>query len=443
MPCAFIVEAARRLEAKGKKLDRSWVLWGLVHVLIFLCLFAVLGQLFYLGSGELERQIALKILDGQVPYRDFVSEYPPLALLSFLMPALFFRTPLAYHLAFAAEMLLFDLLAMVLIAFVASHFKISPRRSLTVYTLLLIAVGPLITMRYDLLPAVLVLAALTSFLIGRTKTAWAVLALGVTAKLYPMIIAPLFVIYHLRNKQNKQLVEGGITFLAVLLVVTLPWLVSDATGFWHSLSYHIERGLHSESTYGTVLLIGQVLGLTQVEGEFSFGSWNLRSPLADSLAGVSPYIAIGLLVVLYSFCAWLLWRRSTARAATKMLEPGAAALMVRFAVLAVIVFLLTIKIFSPQFLIWLLPLLPLISGQQWHTTWLFLVIAGLTQYIYPYHYIEFELGEPYLIAMMAGRNLLLMVMGILILLPTIRGLVEPSSPSLNADNSRSQLFSCP
>jgi uncharacterized membrane protein len=152
------------------------------------------GQLFYPGSGEFERQIALKILDGQVPYRDFVNEYPSLALFTFLLPALFFRAPLAYHLAFAAELLLFDLLAMALIAFVAACFKISLRRSLTVYTFVIVAVGPLITMRYDLLPAVLVLAALTSFMIGRTKTAWAVLALGVTAKLYPVIIAPLFVI---------------------------------------------------------------------------------------------------------------------------------------------------------------------------------------------------------------------------------------------------------
>jgi len=421
VPCGFMVEAAKGLVVKRNKLDRSWVVWGLVHVLIFLCLFAVLGQLFYPGPGEFERQIALKILDGHVPYSDFVSEYPPLALLSFLLPALFFRTPLAYYLAFAAEMLLFDLLAMALIAFVASHFKISLRRSLAVYTLLLIAVGPLITMRYDLLPAVLVLAALTSFMIGRTKTAWAVLALGVTAKLYPVIIAPLFVIYHLRNKQYNQLIKGGITFLAVLLVVTLPWLISNPTGFWYSLSYHVERGLHSESSYATVLMIGQLLGLTQVEGEFSFGSWNLRSPLADSLAGLSSYISVGSLVILYSLCTWLLGRRSTSRAGIKMLESGAAALMFRFALLAVIILLLTSKIFSPQFLIWLLPLLPLINGQQRHTIWLFLVIGGLTWYIFPYHYIEFELGEPYLIAMVAARNLLLAVMGILILLPTIHG----------------------
>jgi hypothetical protein len=54
-----------------------------------------------------------------------------------------------------------------------------------------------------------------------------------------------------------------------------------------------------------------------------------------------------------------------------MLGPEAAALMVRLAFLATIIFLLTSKIFSPQFLIWLLPLLPLIKGQQRHTIWLF------------------------------------------------------------------------
>jgi hypothetical protein len=67
VPFEFIVKAAKRLGVQGKKLDRSWVVWSLVHALIFLCLFTVLGQLFYPGPGELERQIALKILDGQLP----------------------------------------------------------------------------------------------------------------------------------------------------------------------------------------------------------------------------------------------------------------------------------------------------------------------------------------------------------------------------------------
>jgi len=424
----FIVEAVKIVRVKRKKLEWNWIAWCLVHSLIFLCLFTILGRLFYPGPGEFERQVALKILDSQAPYSDFIIEYPPLALLSFLLPALFFHTPLAYYLAFAAEMLLFDLLVMALMIFVASYFKLSLRRMFIVYTLLIIAVGPLITMRYDLLPAVLVLAALTAFMIGRTKTAWAFMGLGVTAKLYPVIIAPLFVIYHLHNKQYNQLIKGGVTFFAILLVVTLPWLVSDATGFWYSLSYHMERGLHSESIYATVLLVGQVLGLTRVEGEFSFGSWNLRSPLADSLAGLSLYVSAGSLVILYSFYALLLGRRLKSRAGTKILEQGVAALMFRFALLAAIIFLLTSKVFSPQFLIWLLPLLPFIYRQE-HTIWLFLVIGGLTQYIFPYHYIEFELGEPCLIAMLATRNLLLAVMSVLILWPTIHGFVRAAPSS--------------
>ena len=114
-----------------------------------------------------------------------------------------------------------------------------------------------------------------------------------------------------------------------------------------------------------------------------------------------------------------------------MLEPRVAALIFRFTSLGVIIFLLTSKIFSPQFLIWLLPLLPLVNGRQRYTTRLFLVIGGLTQYVFPYHHIQFELGEPYLIAMMAGRNLLLAAMGILILLPTSHGLVEPPPPKAN------------
>ena len=91
--------------------------------------------------------------------------------------------------------------------------------------------------------------------------------------------------------------------------------------------------------------------------------------------------------------------------------------MLRYSLLAILIMLLSSKLFSPQFLIWLCPLLPLVRGRWRYTSWmLFLAVGGLTQYIYPYHYIEFELGTPYLIAMMASRNFLLVVMVIILLL---------------------------
>lgn len=402
--------------------EHSLLFFALIHVVIFLGVFADLDQL--VGSNALERYVALQMLDGQVPYRDFLSEYPPLALLSFLIPALLFPGPTAYGFAFAAQMLLLDLVVLFILASLASRLKMRLWHVLGIYTLFLLAVGLLVTGRYDLLPATLVLAALYAFVSGRNKSAWALLALGTMAKVYPIIIAPIFVLYLLRQRRYGQLISGGATFLGVVLVLVLPWLVLSADGFWQFLSYHAERGLHSESSYGSLLLMGQVLGLTQLTAQLTFGSWNLISPVADSLSKASVYISVGLLLGIYGLYARLIWRRPGPVAGTAAPDAGAAASLLRYSLLAVLIMLLSSKLFSAQFLIWLCPLLPLVNGQWRYAPWLlFLAAAVLTQYIYPFHYIEFELGSlelgsPYLVIMMAGRNFLLAVMAVFLIFPS-------------------------
>ncbi len=399
--------------------ERPLIFFALVHAVLFLAVSANLDGIYGLvGFGGLERQCATTILSGQVPYSDFFSEYPPLALLSFLLPALIAATQPAYGFLFALEMLLLDLVVLFILWKLATRFNMRIWCVLGIYTLCLLAVGVITTGRFDMLPAALVLIALYAFVSGRNKTAWAILALGVMAKIYPVIIAPFFALYLLRHRQYRQLMHGITIFLGLLLALSLPWMVRNAEGFWHLISYHAERGLHAESSYASVLLVGQILGLTQVTGELSFGSWNLVSPVADSLSRASPYIFVGLLLIIYALYARLIWRRAAPVAGIATLDAGAAVLMLRYSLLAILIMLLSSKLFSPQFLIWLCPLLPLVRGRWRYTSWmLFLAVGGLTQYIYPYHYIEFELGTPYLIAMMASRNFLLLVMVILFILP--------------------------
>ena len=398
--------------------ERPLLFFALIHAILFLAYFAILDQ--SVGNAGVPRQFAVKILDGQVPYSDFFSEYPPLALLSFLLPALFSTTQPAYGFLFAVEMLLLDLVVLFILAKFASRFKIRVWRVLSVYTLCLLAIGPIVTGRYDLLPATLVLVALYAFVSGRHKTAWAVLALGATAKIYPVIIAPLFALYLLRHRQYRQLTQGIAIFGGVLLAINLPWIIINADGFWQFISYHLERGLHSESSYGSVLLIGQIMGLTQVEGAMTYGSWNLSSPMADTLSQVSSYITASLLMFLYALYARRLWKKSGNIAGVEMFRRnGATELMLRYSLLAVFIMLLTSKLFSPQFLIWLCPLIPLVRARWRYVPWvLFLVIGGLTQYIYPHYYLDFEAFVPYLVIMLAIRNFLLVVMAILYLLPT-------------------------
>ena len=92
--------------------ERPLIFFAFLHAILFLAVSANLDQ--SVGNCGVERQLAVKILDGQVPYSDFSSEYPPLAILSFLLPALFSAAQPAYGFLFALEILLLDLVVLFL-----------------------------------------------------------------------------------------------------------------------------------------------------------------------------------------------------------------------------------------------------------------------------------------------------------------------------------------
>jgi hypothetical protein len=101
---------------------------------------------------------------------DFECEYPPVALLIFLIPGLIFRTLPPYYIAFTVEMLLFDILAIYLIIYISRRINISKVNALAIYTLLIaITAGPIATQRYDMAPAVMVLASVAAFVGGKNR----------------------------------------------------------------------------------------------------------------------------------------------------------------------------------------------------------------------------------------------------------------------------------
>lgn len=393
---------------------RPLIFFALLHAVLLLGIYSILDN--SVGNCGVERSIAVNILDGQLPYSEASSEYPPLAILSFLLPALLCSAQPAYGFLFALEIYLINLAVIFIMAKLAARMKLGTWKVLGMYTLCLAAMGSIVTGRYDLLPAALVLAAIYAFVNGRNNMAWAALALGLTAKLYPAIIAPFFAIYLLRYRQYRKLAQGAAVFLAVVLVISLPLLIVDASGYWESISYHLDRGLHSESSYGSLLLVGKLMGLTDLTSGFSYGSWNLNSPLADNLAHAATYVTFGLLAFAYGMYARRLWQKPGDEFVE--MRGGEMQSLLRYAALSVMIMLLASKLLSPQFLIWLCPLLPLVIVRwRYALPVLILIIGVITQYIYPYHYLEFEALVPHTIVLLAVRNFLLMVMAVVMLLP--------------------------
>jgi uncharacterized membrane protein len=397
------------------KQNRELVLFSLLHILIF-TLFFKSGWIFgkYLQEDfALAYYYASKIIMGQMPYLDFSIEYPPLALAFMLIPRLFSSNPDLFADLFNAEMLVFDLIGLFLIAAIARRWGKSVWKTLAVYSLALVCIGPLIVVRFDIIPAILLLAALYLLICRHYSFAWVMLALGTLTKLFPAVAIPIFLIYHFRQRQYAQILKGIGVFALVCAVIAVPLLLISPGGFLGSFTYHTGRSLQCETTYASFLLLAQACGLGSLEIINSSGSTNVVSPLADALAGWSTAITLALLLLVY----WLYFRR-TGKGKYDDLSAlqGQDSLMLNSVFLAVLLFILANKVFSPQFIIWLFPLIPLLTTRGSSLPWLMFMMVGLmTAFVYPKDYGGLEYGELLAIGMLVLRNLVLIGLAILVM----------------------------
>src|SRR5262245_12345191 len=204
---------------------------------------------------------------GQLPYRDFPLEYPPLALIAFMLPRLI--TPaqppdfVRYVWLFAIENALFSTLIAVALARIASLSR--PERNvagvLGVYALLVTVCAPLAPWRFDMFPALLTVLALLAVLAGWPALAGVWLGVGVAAKLYPAVCLPIFGAYYLVGRNYRalgSLIVGSAVTVAVSLI---PFFLLDPGGWLSFIQYHQLRGIQIESLPAGVIALAHVLGM--------------------------------------------------------------------------------------------------------------------------------------------------------------------------------------
>src|SRR3954447_23797799 len=145
---------------------------------------------------------AKAIKDGDLPYRDQRIEYPPLSVPVLIAPAYFDDSTQGFVDGFMWEMLAFDLAIVVLIGFALPGDNARVLSALGIYTVgalilsgvvldpSLIDTGPLILNRFDLVPALFVLAAVLARDRGRSATWSGLLAIGVAIKAFPLLLHP-------------------------------------------------------------------------------------------------------------------------------------------------------------------------------------------------------------------------------------------------------------
>ncbi|MDP3966920.1 MAG: glycosyltransferase 87 family protein [Nocardioides sp.] len=174
---------------------------------------------------------------------------------------------------------------------------------------------------WDAWAVLLVAAALAAWARDRPALAGVMVGLGVAVKLYPLFLLGAFLVVCLRRRELPRFGRALVAAVAAWLVVNLPaaatgpgeWLV-----FWR---FNADRG----ADLGSLWLVAQTFGHDVAPGTINVASWFL---FAGACVGV---LALGLAA------------RRTPRVA-------------QLAFLVVLAFLLVNKVYSPQYVLWLLPL---------------------------------------------------------------------------------------
>jgi hypothetical protein len=93
------------------------------------------------------------------------------------------------------------------------------------------------------------------------------------------------------------------------------------------------------------------------------------------------------------------------------------------------VFIVTNKVLSPQYMVWLYPLFPLVSGRFRSAIWVaFLAAACLTWYIYPLHYYDLIDTQQVPVDTLFLRNTLLALIAVLLLGEKVQA--DPEAPDI-------------
>jgi len=350
------------------------------------------------------------IASHQTPYRDFHIEYPPGSLPVFVAPV-YLRKLFDYHGTYffwlRAELLVFGLLALVAMAVALRFLGASTRRA---YAALAVAgatpviLGPIALFHYDYFAAMFTAAAVAALLARRGVLACAFAAAGASAKIFPALIIP-FALYELwRSGRWRGLGKGAAAAGLVLAAAVGPFLVLAPHGLWWAVHVELVRPLEVESTGASLFGMAHVLGGLHLHVvPSSGGSHGLAGSAPKILSDVLALAMVAVMVAIYAR-----WARGS-RTADELVAACAAV------VTAYVVFS---KVFSPQYLVWLAVLVPLVGGRRGLVaSTLLVVVLATTQLWEPYRYAEyFHMSSTYLISLVFVRNVLLLaLLGVLAL----------------------------
>lgn len=323
---------------------------------------------------------------GLLPYRDVQLEYPVLTGMFMHITGVILR---AFGSAFNSDRSYFHLSAIFLAPF-AYIVTMAMRRRVTASRLMLWAAGtPLVLYAFhnwDLLAVAGTMWGLSSFEQERDRLSGAGLALGASAKLYSIFLLPGMALERLRTGGLRKALPLAVAFTIAYAAINVPVIIwsngmpgwtddPDAAEYAGSIQLRDPRtngwvgvwGFHADrypdfgtawywlARHGRVLLPAIGGQGCDLEGK---GCW-----WDPGFSGYRDFVSVVSFLLFAGGSAWVLWRGWRRR------QDGYPVVPVGVGIVAL--FLLTSKVHSPQYALWLAPLLAM-TDVGWRRVFLYL-----------------------------------------------------------------------
>jgi hypothetical protein len=313
-----------------------------------------LSRLFWGStSRELEQYMVLMntVLDGKRVYVDVPFEYPPYVLAWFAGPTMLADDLGQFRLFFGGLILCLDALIKAALLWTGFRDRHRPPDALpfVMYTLATAALGHIILQRYDVIPAVLSVAAVLALSSGWAAVAGLMAAVAVATKVYPIVFVPVLaaVAWRRSPREARQFAMGVGAGLLPLIALSwsMPW--------WRFANVHIHRGLEAESLWASALWLSHFAGVPAT-WELASRWYEVTGPVADRLIAPARFVWVTATLGSVVLATWAAWRPklSSGPDADSMTLSITATLVL----LPVTTFVAFSLVLSPQFHLWLAPL---------------------------------------------------------------------------------------
>lgn len=365
----------------------AFVVWALSRALLLLCVVKVITlpgpdvtsdvSVIYHGWYDVLRS-------GSYPQSDVTWQYPPLAALAILSPALL--PFLDYASAFFVLAFLCDALVFALLLY-AGRGAARRTAGAWVWVAGVPLLGTTAYARYDVMVTAVAVAALLAG-VRRPRVLGALAAFGALLKVWPALV-----LAGTARGRRTRLAWSTAAGVAAVLLVTCAVAAPGALAF---LGFQRDRGTEVESLGALVFHVARQFGW-QGRVELNYGSLEFLGPHVPLVST----LALGLSVVAFG---WLLVWRLKARS-FGVSTPADAAFT------AVLLFTTTSRVISPQYMLWLVGLaavcLVFQESRMALPACLVLVATGVTQLEFPLGFIHVVTSDATGVVLMFLRNGLL------------------------------------